>query len=81
MEASLGRILTVERRAGLGTAITRAGIRAARERFGVESIRIEAQSYVKELYEKLGFRQISEEFLEHGIPHVEMIYDGDISKA
>lgn len=74
-EASIGRIIAVKRRQGLGTAITREGMKAARERFGASGIRIEAQSYVKEMYEKLGFRQVSEEFMEHGIPHVQMLYE------
>lgn len=32
----------------------------------------EAQVYARSLYEKHGFRQISEKFLEDGIPHIEM---------
>lgn len=74
-EASLGRVIAVKRRQGLGTAVTKAGIRAAKEKFGAEKIRIESQSYVKGLYEKLGFRQVSEEFLDHGIPHVQMLLE------
>ncbi|MBO7372639.1 MAG: GNAT family N-acetyltransferase, partial [Oscillospiraceae bacterium] len=34
-----------------------------------------AQTYAKSMYEKQGFRQISEEFLEDGIPHVSMLLD------
>ena len=37
-----------------------------------EEITIEAQVYARSLYEKLGFRQTSEEFLEDGIPHIQM---------
>lgn len=29
----------------------------------------------KKFYETLGFRQASEEFLEDGIPHIEMLLD------
>lgn len=74
-EASLGRVIAVRRRQGLGTEITKAGIRAAAEKFGAKRIRVESQAYAKGLYEKLGFRQVSEEFLEHGIPHVEMLLE------
>lgn len=35
-------------------------------------ITIEAQTYARGLYEKAGFRQTSEEFLEDGIPHIRM---------
>lgn len=33
---------------------------------------IEAQVYARSLYEKNGFRQLSEEFLEDVIPHIQM---------
>ena len=35
-------------------------------------IRISAQAYLKEFYEKLGFVQSSEEYLEDDIPHLQM---------
>ena len=72
---SIGRVVARERRKGLGTRILRAGIRAARERFGAEAIYLEAQTYAVGLYEKQGFRIISEEFLLDGIPHVKMLLD------
>ena len=71
-EASLGRVIAVKRRQGLGTKIVREGIRVAREKFGADAITIEAQTYAAKLYENLGFRQTSEEFLEDGIPHIRM---------
>ena len=72
---SIGRVVARERRQGLGTRILREGIRAARERFGAEAIYLEAQTYAAGLYEKQGFRIISEEFLLDGIPHVKMLLD------
>lgn len=33
---------------------------------------IEAQTCARALYERCGFRQTSEEFLEDGIPHIQM---------
>ena len=71
--AALGRVIAVRRRMGLGTIIVQSGIEAAREIFGADAIYLEAQTYAKGLYEKLGFRQISEEFLEDGIPHIRML--------
>ena len=70
--AGLGRVCTRSRGRGLGRAVVAAGIRAAREKLGAEEITIEAQSYVRGLYESFGFRQTSEEFLEDGIPHIQM---------
>ena len=73
-EVSIGRVIAVKRREGLGTRIVKEGIRIAHERFKTDVIMIEAQTYVKSLYEKLGFEQISDEFLEDGIPHIKMRY-------
>lgn len=72
-EVSIGRVLTTERGIGLGNRILSEGIRVARERMKADRIVIEAQSYAKEYYEKFGFIQISEEYLEDGIPHIQMI--------
>lgn len=71
-EVSLGRVIAVERNQGLGTEIVKHGIAFAKEQLGAEEIVIEAQTYVRSLYEKLGFKAESEEFLEDGIPHVRM---------
>ena len=74
-EAAIGRVIAVRRREGLGSRILRDGIRVAQERFGASAVRLEAQVYAKGLYEKAGFRAVSEEFLEDGIPHVEMLLE------
>lgn len=42
--------------------------------FNATTIKIEAQVYAKELYEKVGFVQKSKPFLEDGIPHINGIY-------
>ena len=70
--AAFGRIIAVKRRCGLGTKIVAAAIETARDKLGADMITIEAQVYARSLYENLGFRQTSEEFLEDGIPHIQM---------
>ena len=70
--AVIGRVIAVRRRCGLGTRIVDAAINAAREKLSADVITIEAQVYARSLYEKAGFVQTSEEFLEDGIPHVQM---------
>lgn len=70
---SIGRVIAMKRHCGLGSRLLTEGIRAARDRFGADSIYLEAQTYAKGLYEKQGFRQISGEFLEDGIPHIKML--------
>ena len=71
-EASLGRVIAVKRRCGLGTRIVEAAIKTARDMFNADILTIEAQVYARSLYEKLGFIQSSEEFVEDGIPHIKM---------
>ena len=69
---SIGRVLSKKRRCGLGTQIVNAAIAAAKEKFSADIITIEAQVYARSLYEKAGFIQISDEFLEDGIPLILM---------
>lgn len=44
----------------------------AKTKLCADKITIEAQDYARSLYEKHGFSQTSEEFLENGIPHIQM---------
>ena len=73
-DASIGRVIATERRKGYGTMIVKVGIEVAKEKFNCDRIVIEAQTYARKLYEKCGFVQSSEEFLEDGIPHIQMTY-------
>ena len=74
-ELSIGRVITTRRGVGLGRRIMEEGIRVAEEKFGPGPIRIQAQSYAQGFYALFGFKRVSDEFLEDGIPHVEMIRD------
>ena len=69
---SLGRVLALNRRQGYGSELLRKGIEVAKEKFHADCIEIEAQTYAKQFYEREGFIQTSEEFLEDGIPHIKM---------
>ena len=75
---SIGRVIAVKRRSGVGTQVLSEGIRAARECFGADKIYLEAQVYAKSFYEKAGFHQVSDEFLEDGIPHIKMIREAEV---
>lgn len=70
--AGIGRVIAVTRHIGLGTKIVKAAIDFAKDKLNADLITIEAQVYACSLYEKLGFIKTSEEFLEDGIPHVQM---------
>jgi len=74
-EVAIGRVIAVKRRQGLGTRILQEGIRVAKEQLGADCVVLEAQTYCRSLYEKQGFRQTSEEFLDEGIPHIKMQLD------
>ena len=69
---AIGRVITLRRGEGLGLKVLKEGIRVAKEKLNANEIEIEAQVYAKGFYEKVGFRQSSEEFLEDGIPHMRM---------
>lgn len=74
-DVSIGRVVSLKRREGLGSELLRAGIRAAEEKFGADRITLEAQTYARAFYEKQGFVQTSDEFMEDGIPHICMTLD------
>ena len=75
-EASIGRVIAKKRRCGIGSKLMQAGIEKMKEIYGDTDIRIEAQVYAREFYEKAGFVKVSEEFLDDGIPHIEMLRKG-----
>lgn len=72
---SIGRVLTTERGSGLGKRILLEGIKVAKEKMNADKIKIGAQCYAKGFYEKVGFKQVSEEYLEDGIPHIYMVLE------
>ena len=68
----MGRVLSIEHGIGLGGKILKDGLKIISEKMNPKSIYIEAQCYAVGYYEKVGFEVCSEEFLEDGIPHVQM---------
>lgn len=75
-ELSIGRVITAgsHRGTGLGKLCMQKAIDFIKENFGDEPIRISAQKYAVGFYESVGFVQDSDEYLEDGIPHVEMLH-------
>ncbi len=72
-QVHLGRVIAKERRKGHATIILKEAIRVAREKYQAKKITIEAQTYAKNLYKKVGFVENSEPFLLDGIKHVKMV--------
>ena len=82
-EASIGRVVVLEkeRQHRFGYAIMKASIEAIKTHFNTETIRISAQIYLKRFYNNLEFKDVGEEYLEDGIPHINMVKSPLISKG
>ena len=68
----IGRVLSIEHGKGFGGKILSEGIKIIKKEMNVKKIYIEAQKYAIGFYEREGFKVCSQEFLEDGIPHVQM---------
>lgn len=73
-EASIGRVVTnpAHRKTGAGRLLMQHAIEKTLAQFGVRDIKIGAQQYLFSFYSSLGFKKSGPEYLEDGIPHVEM---------
>jgi ElaA protein len=73
--ASIGRVVVdiKERAFGYGHDLMKASIQAVETNFNTLEITISAQVYLQRFYESHGFKKVGEEYLEDGIPHIEMI--------
>ena len=75
----IGRVAVIEsqRGRGIGMQMMRQAISYVRDNLTDEKIYLEAQTYAIGFYEKLGFKVISDEFLDEGIPHkgMELLID------
>ncbi len=72
---AIGRIVSAPsaRGTGAGRQLVQMAIEDCYRLFGKEPIKIGAQTYLLNFYQSFGFEVVSEEYLEDGIPHVEMI--------
>ena len=71
-EIRLGRFLTLRHGEGLGRRLMEESLPVVKEKFGCEKIGFHAQKHAEGFYLKLGFKTVSDIFLEEGIEHVEM---------
>ena len=74
-EASIGRVVVSEeeRQHNYGYDIMKASIKAIQDHYNVTEIKLSAQTYLRKFYNNLEFKEIGEEYLEDGIPHIAMI--------
>ena len=70
--AQIGRVVTLVHGQGLGGELLHAAVLFAFEKMHASKIYLHAQTYAIGYYAKEGFHVVSEEFMEDGIPHVEM---------
>lgn len=74
-EASIGRVLVKkqDRNNRHGSLLMELSIKAIKDHFKENTVKISAQTYLKKFYNELGFDPIGEEYLEDGIPHIAML--------
>ncbi|KMN23210.1 GNAT family N-acetyltransferase [Pseudomonas helleri] len=72
-DGHIGRVSVLKDWRGLkvGDALMQAAISEAEKR-GLKKQQLSAQVHATAFYERLGFKIVSDEFLEAGIPHVDM---------
>ncbi|MEG2017681.1 MAG: GNAT family N-acetyltransferase [Clostridium sp.] len=75
-EMSIGRVLVKEkyRHTGISREMMLQALKFIEEELKETEVRISAQVYIKKFYENVGFKVVSEEYLEDNIPHVQMLY-------
>lgn len=71
-EIRLGRFLTVRHGEGLGRRLMELSLPVVKARFNCDKIGFHAQRHAEGFYKKMGFKTVSDVFLEEGIEHVEM---------
>ncbi len=75
-EPSIGRVLVKNnyRREGLGFKMMEDAVLFIKNNLDSDRIRISAQEYILDFYQELGFKVVSDRYLEDDIPHFEMLY-------
>lgn len=76
-DASIGRVLVLKEYRGKGLAreMMIKAINEIEKNYKVDKITLSAQCYIKELYKSVGFKEVSEQYEEAGIPHVKMKFE------
>ncbi|MFX0549475.1 GNAT family N-acetyltransferase [Hathewaya histolytica] len=75
-EISIGRVVVnkTHRGSGLSREMLTKSIDFVNNELHENRIRISAQEYLRTFYKSLGFKEVSEVYLEDDIPHIEMLY-------
>ena len=76
-EVAIGRVVVHEdyRGTGLGNQLMADSMNFVRDKYGEVPVRLSAQKHLENYYGNHGFKSTGKEYLEDGIPHVEMFYN------
>ncbi|HET7792015.1 MAG TPA: GNAT family N-acetyltransferase [Rhizobacter sp.] len=77
-EPSMGRVITTEaaRGTGLGRELVKRVLVLSSALYPGLGVRISAQSRLRRFYGEVGFEAVGEDYMEDGIPHIEMLRPG-----
>ncbi|WP_434799544.1 GNAT family N-acetyltransferase [Terrisporobacter vanillatitrophus] len=75
-EISIGRVAVKKsyRGKGISRKMMLKAIEFIENNLAEDAIKIQAQSYLLNFYSSLGFKAVSQEYLEDNIPHIDMLY-------
>lgn len=76
---SIGRVITLKqyRNKGLSRKLLLRGIELIEKLYGEKEIKISAQAHLHDFYKSVGFKQITQSYLEDDIPHIGMQYKSE----
>jgi ElaA protein len=74
-QVSIGRVVIAEfyRKQGLGKQLLKKALELCEQHWPQQNIQIGALCYLMKFYESMGLKRCSEDYLEDGIPHVDML--------
>lgn len=76
-EASIGRVIVKKQYRGKGYAreLMKRSISIMQDDWQEKKIKLQGQEYLRHFYGSFGFKEISDVYLDDGIPHVDMMLD------
>ncbi len=71
----VGRVLSITHGIGLGAKVMRFAVEDIKQNMKCQKICLDSQKHAIGFYEHLGFKTVSDEFMEEGVLHVRMELD------
>lgn len=77
-EVSIGRVIIDPefRKLNLGNDLMAEAMSYIKNEMGENAVRISAQKHLENYYSYHGFKSVGEPYLEDGIPHIQMVFNG-----